>query len=99
MTESDEFFPKMYRFITDVPCEYQEWVENNRGNLIPSGKRDTATFNMLVLEHLGIDIMNCYCGHKEVSSKNSTTGGDYNTSQVALYNTQHSFIWARHGPL
>ena len=27
------------------------------------------------------------------------TWGNYNTSQVALYNTQHSLIWARHGPL
>ena len=27
------------------------------------------------------------------------TGGDYKTSQGALYNTKHSFIWARHGPL
>ena len=25
--------------------------------------------------------------------------GHYNTSQVALYTTHHSFIWARHGPL
>ena len=35
----------------------------------------------------------------EVFAKLHKEGGDYNTSQVALYNTQHSFIWARQGPL
>ena len=28
-----------------------------------------------------------------------TGGGNYKTSQVALYNTQHALISARHGPL
>ena len=28
-----------------------------------------------------------------------TTGGNYNTLQVTLYNTQHSFILARKGPV
>ena len=27
------------------------------------------------------------------------TGGNYSTSQVVLYNTHHSLIVARHGPL
>ena len=59
----------MYRFLQDIPCEYEEWVKDKRGHLVRSSKTNTTHFNILVLEELGLDIMHCYTDHKDVSRK------------------------------
>ena len=68
-SEADEYFAKMYRFLQDIPCEYEEWVKDKRGHLVRSSKTNTTQFNILVLEELGLDIMHCYTDHKDVSQK------------------------------
>ena len=62
---------------------------------------DTFTIRKVISPHMALLRLAVYeeNSNKVLRLKLDVQGGDYNTSQVALYNTQHSFIWARRGPL
>ena len=60
MHTQDDGFAKMHRFIEKQPMQYK--IVDPQGNFFAGEK--TAEFNILVIERLGMDLMNLYTDMK-----------------------------------